>query len=142
MRWNGKAATLVDEIANLVRRTPFQIRERSPDAEEMTFSSRHFHSRDNEEIIHWQPVFPHESFFEQIGDAIICVVVGQGKTMKSLRFGGRDILLRAGNAVARKERMRVEVDLERHSRERSLAAAKCKASVSRNGRWFARRWVM
>ena len=27
--------------------------------------------------------------------------------------------------------------LKRHSRERSLAAAKCKVSVSRNGRWFA-----
>src|SRR4029077_6113278 len=114
----------------------------SSNTKEMTFRGGDFHSRNDEKIIHRQPVLAHQSFVEQIRDAVIGIVIGQRKPMKSLRFGGSDVFLRAGNAVARKERMRVEVNLERHSRERSGAAAKCKVSVSRNGRLFVRRSVM
>jgi len=49
--------------------------------------------------------------------------------VQPLGFGRGDVLLRTGNAVTREKGMGVEVDLERHSPERNLAGAKCKASV-------------
>ena len=107
----------------------------------MAFRGRHFDSGDDEKAVDRQPVFTDETFLAQILDAVVGVVIGEGKTVEAFGAGRGDILLRAGNAVARKERMRVQVDLEGHGPERSLRATKWKASVSRSGRWFARRWA-
>jgi len=52
MRRNGEPAALVNNIANFQCRFPFQIRQRRADAKQVTISGRHFHSRQNQKIIH------------------------------------------------------------------------------------------
>src|SRR4029453_3531259 len=106
----------------------------------MALRRRYLDAGDDKEIIHRHSVLAHQSFFQEVGHPVVGVVIGKGETVQALRFRRGDVLLGTGDAVSRKERMRVQVDLEGHARERSLRAAKCKASVSRNGRWFATRW--
>src|SRR5437762_12207473 len=140
MRRNGEATPLVNEITYFSRGPAFEIGERSANTEQMPFGRRHFDARDDEKIVHRHAILTHQSLLEHVNDPVIRVVVGEGKAVEPLRFRGRDVLLGAGDAIARKERMRVQVDLEGHARERNLGAAKCKASVSRSGRWSARHW--
>src|SRR5947209_5561582 len=105
----------------------------------MPLGGRDFDAGNDEEAVDRPAVSAHEAFIEKITDAITRVVVGDGKAVQPFLAGRGNILFRAGNAVAGKERMRMQVDIERHWREANLHALKCKASVSRSGPWFARR---
>ncbi len=139
VRRNGQAAAFVDEVADFACRPPLEIGKRRADAEQVPFRGRDLDAGEDKKIVHRHAVLAHEAFFQKVGDAVVGVVIGQGKAVQALGFGRGDVLLGTGNAVARKERMRVQVDLEGHARERSLRAAKCKGSVLRNGPWFATR---
>src|SRR6202030_185452 len=85
-----------------------------------------------------QAVLAHQAFFEEIGDRIAGVVIGDGKTVQAFFTGSRDVFLRARHSVAREKGVGVKVDVEGHRREASLRRAKCKASLSRNGPWCAK----
>src|SRR4051812_4012047 len=141
MRRNGEPAPFVNDLANFASRFAFQIRQGRADAKQMTFIRRHFLPGDDQEAIDRQSVLPHQALVEHVGDRIAGVVIGYGETMQTLGLGGRNVVLRAGDSIARKERMGVEVDVEGHCREGNFRRKKWKASVSRNGLWFAKRSV-
>ena len=67
----------------------------------------------DQEIIDRQAVLAHQPFFEQVGDGVAGVVIGNREAMQTFLAGRRDVLLRARHAVARKEGVRVQVDVER-----------------------------
>jgi hypothetical protein len=105
----------------------------------VTFRGGDFHAGNDEEIIDRQPILAHEPFLQEISDGVAGVVVGDREAMEASLARGGDIFLGAGHAVAGKEGVCVQVDVEGHRREASLGRAKCKASVSRNGPWSAKR---
>ena len=68
----------------------------------------------NEKIVDRQTVKPHQAFLEQIIDSVAGVVIGDGDAVQTFGARGRDQIFRAGNTVAGKKRMRVQVDIKRH----------------------------
>ena len=111
MRRNGEAAALMNDFADLARRFAFEVREGRPDAEEMAFRRGDFDSGNDEKIIDRQAVFAHQTLLEEIGDGVTGVVIGDRESMQSLLARRGDVLLRARNAVARKERVGMEIDV-------------------------------
>ena len=95
----------------------------------MAFVGGDFDAGDDEKIIDRQAVLAHQTFLEEIGDRIAGVVIGDGEAVQAFLARGCNIVLGTRDAVAGKERVRVQVDLERHCREASLRGAKWKASV-------------
>ena len=68
----------------------------------------------DEETIDRLAVFAHQPFVEQVADGVAGVVIRDGEAVQALLARGRDIFLRTRHAIAREERVRVEVDVERH----------------------------
>src|SRR2546423_7870402 len=97
-------------------------------------------ARHDEKSIDRLAILAHETFLQEVGDRVAGVMIGDGKRVQAFFAGGGDVLLRAGDAVPREKSVRMEVDVEGHRGEASLGCAKCKASVSKNGRWSAKRW--
>ena len=93
MRRDGQAAVFMDQIANFLRRLPFQIGQRRANAKEMSFCRRHLDAGDDEEIIHRHSVLAHQPFFQEVGHPVVGVVIGQGETVQAFRLGRGDILL-------------------------------------------------
>jgi hypothetical protein len=95
----------------------------------MTFRGRDFDARNDEKVIDRLAIVANETFFSQILDAVVRVVIGERESVQT--FGARrgDIFLGSGNAVAGKERVRVQVDLERHERS-VVARCEMKSGVS------------
>jgi hypothetical protein len=56
----------------------------------------------------------HQAFLEQISDCIAGVVIGDGETVQALGAPGGNEIFRARDAVSRKERMRMQVDIKWH----------------------------
>ena len=81
---NGEPAALVNEIADFARRPAFEIGKRSADAEQMAFRRRDFDAGDDEKIVHRQAVLAHQPFLEEVGDAVVGVVIGEGETVQAL----------------------------------------------------------
>ena len=139
VRRNGEAAALVNDLADFARGRAFQIGNGRADAEEVTFGGGDLLPGHDEEIVDRQAVLAHQAFVEQVGDGVASVVIGDGEAVQAFRARGGDVVLRARDAITRKEGMRVQVDLEGHRREASFGRGKWKASVSRNGRSSAKR---
>ncbi len=139
MRRDGEATALVDDLANFAGGRALQIGNGGADTEQVAFLGRDLLAGDDEEIIDRLAVLAHQAFVEQVGDGVTGVVIGDGKPVQAFRAGGGDVLLRSRNAIARKEGMGMEVDIERHRWDASLRASKWEASVSRSGRWSAKR---
>ena len=139
MRGNGEPAAFVNDFANFAGRLPFQIRQRDTEAKQVAFRGRDFDAGDDEKIVHRQTVLAHEPLLQKVRHGVASVVVCNGEAMQAFLPRGRDIFLRARHAIAGKERVRVQVDVEGHRPEASLERAKWKASVSRNGPSSAKR---
>ena len=80
----------------------------------MTIGGRDLDPRENEKIIDRQSVQPHQAFLEQVIHRVACVVIGDGETVQTFGARGRNQVFRAGNTIAGKKRMRVQVDVKRH----------------------------
>jgi hypothetical protein len=80
----------------------------------MTVGSGDLDSRQDEKIIHWQPVQPHQTFLEHVIHSVARVVIGDSEAVQTLRARSRDQVFRAGNTVSGKKRMRVQVDIKGH----------------------------
>src|SRR6267142_3367930 len=114
MRRNSEPAALVDYVANVACRFSFQVRKLRADAEKMAIGGCHFHSWENEKIIHRQSIQSHQAFLEEVIDRIACVVIGDSNAMQT--FGARSCnhVFRTGDTVPGKKRMRVQIDVKRH----------------------------
>src|SRR6266513_1447050 len=123
----------MNHFADLAGRLSLQIGKRRADAEKMTIGCRHLHTGQDQEIIDRQTVEPHQAFLEQVIDRIAGVVIGNRDAVQTFGARGSDQIFRTGNTVPGKKGMRMQIDIERHFPEASLAAAKWKALVSRNG---------
>jgi len=76
-----------------------------------------FDSGENEKIVDGQAVEPHQAFLEQVVDRVAGVVIGDGDAAQTFGARRRDHIFRAGNAVAGKERMSVQIDVKRHGEQ-------------------------
>src|SRR5438128_972921 len=128
MRRNGESAALVNHFANFARRSSLQVRKFCADTKKMAIGSGDFDARENKKVIDRLAIEPHQAFLEQIVDRIARVVIGDGEPMQTFGPGARDQIFRTGNTVAGKERVRVQVDIERHFWQANLTQAKRKAS--------------
>ncbi len=124
MRRNRETAALVNDVANFTRRFAFQIRQLGADAKKVTIGGGHFDAGQNEETIDRLAVETHQTFFEQISDRIAGVVIGNGDAVQTFGARRRDQIFRAGDAVAGKERVGMQIEIERHLGQGSLAATK------------------
>src|SRR6266481_9547478 len=116
MRRNSETATLVDDIADFARRLSFQVRQFSANTQKMSVGGGDFDSGQNEKIVDWQTIEPHQAFLEEVIDRIASVVIRDSDATQTLGARGCDQIFRAGNAVTGKERMRVQIDIKRHGR--------------------------
>src|SRR5437762_4041186 len=130
MRRNGESAALVDEVANLAGRFSFQVGQFCPDAKQMAIGGRDLDAGENEKVIDRLTVETHQTFLEQIVDRIACIVIGDGEPMQTFGPGRRDQILRAGNPVARKKRVRMEIDVQWHLIETNWQLARWKVPAS------------
>jgi len=80
----------------------------------MTIGGRDLNPRENEKIVDRQSVQPHQAFLEQVVHRVACVVIGDGETVQTFGARGRNQVFRAGNTVAGKKRMGVQIDIKRH----------------------------
>src|SRR4051812_24705568 len=138
---NGQAAAFVNDFAHFARRLAFQVGQGRADAKEMTIRSGNLDPGHDEKSVDRLAVLTHQALLEKVSNRVASVVIRDGKRVQAFFAGGGDVLLRAGDAVPREKSMRMEVDVEGHRGEASLGRAKCKASVSRNGRWSGKRWA-
>ena len=90
----------------------------------MTVRRGNFDPGDNEKIVDRQAVFTHQALLEKVGDRITGVVIRDRNPMKPFLARGGDVFLGTRHAVARKERMGMEVDVKRHWREPSGPGSK------------------
>jgi len=54
----------------------------------MTIGRRDFHARQNEKVIYWLAVQPHQTFLQQISDRVARVVIGDRDTVQALGARG------------------------------------------------------
>src|SRR6266566_2994089 len=97
MRPDGETAALVDHFADFACRFSLQVGKLRTDAEKMSISRCGFDSGQNQKIIDWLTIEPHQAFCEPGGNQIF----------------------RTGDTVSGKKRMRVQVDVKRHCDEAS-----------------------
>src|SRR5215468_4981483 len=114
MRRNGESATFMNYFADFTRRFSLQIGELRADAEKMAICGGHFYSRQDQKIIDWLTIQSHQAFFEQIGDGVARVVIGNGDAVEALGARGGNQVFRTGDAVSGEKRMRVQVNVKRH----------------------------
>src|SRR6267142_6560292 len=114
MRRNSEPAALVDYVADFACRFSLEVRKLRADAEKMAIGGCHFHSWENEKIIHRQSIQSHQAFLEQVIDRIACVVIGDCNAMQT--FGARrcNHVFRTRDTVPGKERVCVQVDVKCH----------------------------
>src|SRR5450631_2839921 len=129
MRWNRETTAFMNDLADLAGRFAFQIGKSRADAEEVSLRRGDFDAGDDEKVVHRQAVFAHQALLEEVGDRVAGVVIGDRNAMKPFLARRGDVLLGARHAVARKERVGVEFDVERHCGEASLQRSKWKAAV-------------
>src|ERR1043166_7070317 len=114
MRRNSQTAALVDHITDFARRLSFQIRQFSANTEKMSIGGGDLDSGENEKIVDWQTIEPHQAFLEQVIDRIASIVIRDSDATQTFGARGCDQIFRAGNAVTGKEQMRVQIDIKRH----------------------------
>ncbi len=114
MRRNGEPAALVNDVADFARRFSFQIGQLGTDTKQMAVGGRHLDSRKNEKIVNGQSIESHQALLEQVIDRVTGVVIGDDNAVQALGARSRNHIFRAGNPVTGKERMRMQVDIQRH----------------------------
>src|SRR5215472_4597720 len=82
----------------------------------MAFRRSDFNPRNDEEIVNRQAISSHQSFVQHVLDRVAGVVVSHGETIQTIFARCFDQLLWAADPVARKERMAMEINLQRHQR--------------------------
>src|ERR1700736_3092433 len=135
MRRNRETAALVDGVADFPGRFAFQIRKLGTDAEKVAIGGGHFDAGQNEETIDRLTVETHQTFFEQISDRVTGVVIRNGDAVQTFGARRRDQIFRTGDTITREKRVAMQIEIERHFGQRSLAATKWKAWDSRDGRF-------
>src|SRR6266487_3333483 len=124
MRRAGETAALVDHFADFACRFSLQVGKLRTDAEKMAISRCDFDSGQNQKIIDWLTIEPHQAFFEQISDRVAGVVIGDGDAVQAFSAPGGNQIFRTGDTDSGKKRMRVQVDVKRHCDEASYAVVK------------------
>src|SRR5262249_11972087 len=75
----------------------------------------------------------------QVGHCIASVMIGDGDAVQTFGFRRGDQIFRTRNAVAGEKGVAMQIEIECHFRQVSLAGIKWKASDSRNGQLYAKR---
>ena len=104
----------MNDVADFARWLSLQVGQLCSDAEKMTIGRRDLDPGKNEKIIHRQSVQPHQAFLEKVIHRVARVVIGDGDAVQTFGAPGSNQVFRAGNTVAGKKRMRVQVDIKRH----------------------------
>src|ERR1051326_2814917 len=113
MRRNGEATALVNDLADLACGFSFQVRQLGADTKQVSVRGRYLNSRQDEKVVNRHAIKSHQAFFEQVVHRVTRVVVGDRDSAQTFRLRCRDQIFRAGNSVAGKERMRVQIDIKR-----------------------------
>src|SRR6266496_1574231 len=114
MRRNREPASLMDYVADFARRFSLEVGKFRTDAEKVAVGGRHFHSWENEKIIHRHSIQSHQALLQKVIDRIACVVIGYGNAMQTFGARGCNQIFRTGDTVPGKKGMRVKVDVKRH----------------------------
>ena len=93
---------------------PLRLGSFGSETKQMPLVGGHLDPGDDEKPIHRLAIGAHEAALDHVIDRLTGVVVGHGKTMKTLALGGGDECLGTRHAVGAEIRVAMQVEVVRH----------------------------
>ena len=99
MRRDGQPSQFVGGLTDFRRRRSLHVGQNDSEAKKVSFRRGHLYPRYHQEVVHRLPVFPDESFVEEIAARIARVVIGHRETVQAFPPRRGDEGLRTADSV-------------------------------------------